>query len=789
MESEVNGMKKNLIRVSVVIGVLIAFILTGVCAFANTLQGTVYKTLEDGSACYLQSFDELASGKIEIPKVYNGLAVTGIEADVFLKCKNISAVIVPKTVTYIGEFALGYTLNENGEKIKKEGFVIWGRAGSEAEKYAIENGITFKVKLKTPTLKSAKNAVGGVNVSWKSVENAAGYNVYRKNVKGKWKLIAYVEGENAKKYLDTTVQNTTDYIYTVRAKTGEFLSGYDKKGVSVYYLMAPIVTLGNNKNGVQIKWTKNDKATSYKVYKKIEGATKWTKIKTVKNDVFSFLDTTAVSGEKSYYCVVAIENQNKSAYETTKSNIFLSEPKVTAAKNTTKGIKVYWNKISGAEKYRVYRKVNGSKWAKIKDVPASKLAYSDTDVVAGAKYNYTVRALSGKSISSYNKGIQTYCVNHPVLLKTEVASNGLKIHWQKVPVADNYAVYRKNESGKWVKIYTTKNNTTFSYTDKLVASGASYTYTVVSYYKKIKSGYDTAGLTATFFAPPYINSVKCVGNSILISWDSLSGAESYIVYKKELGGKYSKIVTVKADVLSFTDSNIEKDKVYVYAMKAKSTSGVVSGKSNEKIKRLIDPTKPMVALTFDDGPSKHTTRILNVLETTGSRATFFVLGSRVDSYKSQIKRIHNLGCEIGNHTYNHTTLTTCTGAEIKSELSSTDNKVKAITGTSPVLMRPPGGSYKNDTVKNNTAYPIILWSIDTRDWESRNANSVVASIKGSVRDGSIILMHDLYESTATATETIVPWLISQGYQLVTVSEMMEAKGIVMQNGVAYYSAK
>lgn len=789
MEREVNGMKKNLTMVSVVFCVLIAFILTGVCAFANTLQGTVYKTLEDGSGCYLQSFDESACEKIEIPKAYDGLAVTGIEADAFLKCKNINAVIVPKTVTYIGEFALGYTLDENGEKVKKEGFVIWGRAGSEAEKYAVNNGITFKVYLKTPALKSVKNAVGGVNVNWNSVENAAGYNVYRKSVKGKWKLIAYVEGENTKKYLDTTVKNATDYIYTVRAKTGEFLSGYDKKGVSVHYLVAPIVTLGNNKNGVQIKWTKNDKATVYRVYKKTEGAINWTKIKTVKNNVFSFLDTTAVSGEKSNYCVIAVENQNRSAYETTKSNIFLREPKVTAVKNSVKGIKVYWDKVNGAEKYRIYRKVNGSNWVRIKDVSASKLIYTDTDVMAGAKYNYTVRAISGKSISSYSKGAQLYCVNYPVLLKTEVVSNGLKIHWQKVNVAEKYAVYRKNESGKWVKLYTTKNNSTFSYTDKSVASGSSYTYTVIAFYKKSNSSYDANGITATFFAPPYINSAKCVGNSILISWDSLSGAESYIVYKKELGGKYSKIATVKANVLSFTDSNIEKDKVYVYAMKAKSTSGVVSGKSNEKIKRLIDPTKPMVALTFDDGPSKHTTRILNVLESTGSRATFFVLGSRVDSYKSQIKRIHNLGCEIGNHTYNHTTLTTCTGAEIKSELSSTDNKVKAITGTSPVLMRPPGGSYKNDTVKNNTAYPIILWSIDTRDWESRNANSVVASIKGSVRDGSIILMHDLYESTATATETIVPWLISKGYQLVTVSEMMDAKGISMQNGVAYYSAK
>lgn len=783
-------MKKNLTMVSVVFCVLIAFIFTGVCAFANTLQGTVYKTLEDGSACYLQSFDESSSEKIEIPKVYNGLAVTGIEADAFLKCKNINAVIVPKTVTYIGEFALGYTLNENGEKIKKEGFVIWGRAGSEAEKYAINNGIAFKVYLKIPVLKSAKNTVSGVNVNWNSVENAAGYNIYRKNVKGKWKLIAYVEGENTKKYLDTTVENATDYIYTVRAKTGKFLSGYDKNGVVVHYLTAPVVTLSNNKNGVQIKWTKNDKATSYRVYKKVNGATKWTKIKTTKNNMLSYVDTTAVSGEKSYYCVVAVENKNKSAYETTKSNIFLSEPKVTAAKNTTKGIKVYWNKISGAEKYRVYRKVNGSKWAKVKDVSASKLAYTDTNVVAGAKYNYTVRALSGKSISSHNKGVQTCCVNYPVLSKVEVVSGGLKIHWQKVNVADNYAVYRKNESGKWVKIHTTKNNNTFSFTDKSVVSGVSYTYTVVSYYKKVKSGYDTAGLTAMYFAPPYISSAKCVDNkTIVINWNSLSGAESYMIYKKESGGTYSEIATVPANVLSYSDSNVEKDKVYVYAMKAKSVTGVVSGKSNEKTKRLIDPTKPMVALTFDDGPSNHTTRILNVLEANGSRATFFVLGSRVDSYKSQIKRIHNLGCEIGNHTYNHTTLTTCTGAEIKSELSSTDNKVKAITGTSPVLMRPPGGSYKNDTVKNNTAYPIILWSIDTRDWESRNANSVVASIKGSVRDGSIILMHDLYESTATATEIIVPWLISQGYQLVTVSEMMEAKGIVMQNGVAYYSAK
>ena len=104
-------------------------------------------------------------------------------------------------------------------------------------------------------------------------------------------------------------------------------------------------------------------------------------------------------------------------------------------------------------------------------------------------------------------------------------------------------------------------------------------------------------------------------------------------------------------------------------------------------------------------------------------------------------------------------------------------------------MRPPGGSFNNSTVKNNVGAPIIMWSVDTRDWESRNSSKIVSNIKNNVCDGSIVLMHDLYDSTASATETIVPWLVNNGYQLVTVTELMDAKGITMQNGTAYYSAR
>ena len=780
--------KKIAISFIVLFAILVG---TTVLVFAGFPQETAYEVDETGVMCSLKTYDSTASGKIEIPKDYNGIMVTGISENAFLKCPDVTEVIVPKTVVNIGEFSLGYIVNEAGEKVLKENFVIWGRADSEAQKYAEKNGVSFKVYLTTPPLVSVKTTVGGVEVRWTPTDNAEGYNIYRKTQKSKWKKIDFASGENTNYFMDTTVKNSTEYIYTVRAANDESLSGYDKNGLSTYFLTTPIVTLKNTKNGVNISWTKNNNATSYRVYKKVDGTNKWVRLKTVKSSVLSYVDKTATSSQKALYCVRAVENENLSSFETNKSIIFLSEPTVSAAKNSTKGIKIYWNKISGAQKYRIYRKVNGSKWAKIAEVSSKNITYTDKNVKAGTKYDYTVRAIAENHLSSYNKGAATYCVNHPVLKSVSPATNGLKISWNKVAKADNYSVYRKNAEGKWVKIHTTKNNSTLSYTDKSLASGNNYTYTVVAWYKKAKSGYDTNGLTGKYFASPILNSARCIkSKNITLGWSGVDGADYYLIYKKEVGGKYSVLATVNSDVTSYTDTAISIGKEYAYVIKAKTYAGLVSGNSNTKTVRVLDPSKPMVALTYDDGPSNSaTTRILDVLEKNNARATFFVVGSRVDSYKSQLQRAYKLNCEIGNHTYNHKTLTSLSANNVKSELSNTDKKIKAITGENPVLMRPPGGSYKNGTVKNNTAYPIIMWSVDTRDWENRNASKIVSNIKSNVGDGSIVLMHDLYDSTAAATETIVPWLIGQGYQLVTVSEMMDAKGIEMKNGVAYYSAK
>ena len=201
--------------------------------------------------------------------------------------------------------------------------------------------------------------------------------------------------------------------------------------------------------------------------------------------------------------------------------------------------------------------------------------------------------------------------------------------------------------------------------------------------------------------------------------------------------------------------------------------------------RKIDKKKKMVALTYDDGPSANTPKILDTLEKYDAVATFFVVGNRVSTYSNTVKRAYGMGCEIGNHTYEHKILTRADAAGIREQVSKTNAAVKNITGTDPIVMRPPGGCV-NDTVKSQTGMPMILWSIDTLDWRTRNAASTKTAVLDHVKDGDIVLMHDLYEATANASTTIIPTLVERGYQLVTVSELAECRG-GMKDGCLYYS--
>ena len=201
--------------------------------------------------------------------------------------------------------------------------------------------------------------------------------------------------------------------------------------------------------------------------------------------------------------------------------------------------------------------------------------------------------------------------------------------------------------------------------------------------------------------------------------------------------------------------------------------------------RKIDKNKKMVALTYDDGPSIYTPRVLKTLKENDAVATFFIVGNRVPMYSDTVKKAYDMGCEIGNHTYEHKSLPRLSETEVKRQISKTNKAVKKVTGESPVIMRPTGGA-TNANVKQWVGMPSIIWSIDTLDWKTRNADSTKRAVLDHVKDGDIVLMHDLYSATASASEMIIPELVKRGYQLVTVCELAECRGGMKETG-AYYS--
>lgn len=203
-------------------------------------------------------------------------------------------------------------------------------------------------------------------------------------------------------------------------------------------------------------------------------------------------------------------------------------------------------------------------------------------------------------------------------------------------------------------------------------------------------------------------------------------------------------------------------------------------------KRMIDPIKPMIAITYDDGPSVYTPEILDVLKENNSVATFFVLGLNVYNNDNILNRMLTEGNQIGNHTYNHKNITTISNEELYKQVQGTDDLIYMATGYTPTLMRPPYGSTNRETNKN-IAKPLIHWSIDTRDWESKNVEMIKNSILENVKDGDIILMHDIYDSTVEATKIVIPELINRGYQLVTIDELVEYRGATLSAGEQYYN--
>ena len=199
----------------------------------------------------------------------------------------------------------------------------------------------------------------------------------------------------------------------------------------------------------------------------------------------------------------------------------------------------------------------------------------------------------------------------------------------------------------------------------------------------------------------------------------------------------------------------------------------------------VEQATKLIALTFDDGPRRDTTtKLLDGLAQRGAPATFFLIGEQIVGQEDLVERMEAEGHQIGIHTYDHVTLTGLNTVDFDAQVEKTRQMLKKILGHNDFLLRPPYGLY-DQGVQNKAECPIILWSIDPKDWGDKNADRVASHIVKEAQDGAIVLMHDIYPTSVEAALRVVDRLHAQGYFFVTVDQLFAARGIALQPGEVY----
>ena len=461
-----------------------------------------------------------------------------------------------------------------------------------------------------------------------------------------------------------------------------------------------------------------------------------------------------------------------------------------------RSVELTWNSDTPEATYNIYRsteKDSGFEFVKSKSETEGTVTVYDYTLTIGTTYYYKIdKVINDEVVETSNTVSVRIRLKPATNIEASITSaNKVSLSWEKASYATCYTVYRSTEKdGEYTKIATTTKTT---YTDKNVVSATAYYYKLYSCKKDVPKARSIASdITSAYTKTkkPVVSS-KYSSKKVTISWAKVTRAEKYYIYKRNSEGTYKKIG--ETTNLKYTDENVSSKKRYfykvrgVYVKDGKNRGGFYSI-AHSIYTASIDPDKKMVALTFDDGPGPYTQAIVNCLKENNARATFFVLGERIDTYDDELASAFKNGNEIANHSYSHPNLTKLSESKIKSEISKTDKKVENITGVKTTLLRTPGGA-TNDLVKEVCGKPIIFWSIDTLDWKTKSKSKTVSSVMNNVKDGDIILMHDIHSPTKEAALELIPKLKAKGYQLVTVSELAQYRGYKLKNGTVYSSLR
>ncbi len=372
------------------------------------------------------------------------------------------------------------------------------------------------------------------------------------------------------------------------------------------------------------------------------------------------------------------------------------------------------------------------------------------------------------------------------------------LSWEANRRADGYDIY----TGDGTLLAEIGADAGTQYVVTGLQGGTRYTYTIAAVRNFLGKHSGKAVECSAYTLPEAVNGLTATnsGTGALLSWEN-SSASGYEVQYIDVSGETKTVEAQTTDAEGLNIPDLQEGTQYTFQIRGFVQDGesriYSEWRSAEPLLSIhtadmtgVDITKPMVALTFDDGPDyvDYTERILDILKEYGGHASFFQEGASAADLPEKITRIVNEGHQIACHTYDHSHYGTDVTAE---DILKADDLIEQACGQRPSAFRSPGGM-TTDLIREvcvSENMPIFYWSIDTEDWKSRDADAVCDVVMNNVSDGDIILMHNVYESTVQAVERIVPFLVDKGYQLVTVSQLVQAKtGNPPVPGVQYYTA-
>lgn len=399
-------------------------------------------------------------------------------------------------------------------------------------------------------------------------------------------------------------------------------------------------------------------------------------------------------------------------------------------------------------------------------------------------------------------------------LSIESASDSQTLTWKGKPKGISYQIYRREGSGdaEFELAGTIPEGGEHSFVSSGLDSAVLYEYKVVAVKGSGEKVRESKGsLVRAYTLPETITGARAETlskESLTVSWPDIPRATGYeIRYGTDESFSGEQILSLKTEEIEknattgenqYQIGSLPVGSVYYFTIRAVAGeelyalwSDTFSGEVTPAVDMTgIDVNRPMVALTYDDGPDGGdvTNRILDALKSVGGHATFFQLGQLCENYPEVTNRIIAEGHEIGCHTYDHTHY----GASVtREDIIRGNDAIEAVCGIRPPYFRATGGEMTDliRSVCTEERQSLYRWDVDTRDWSSRDADAVMREIQASTSDGCIILMHNIYASTAEATEEAVQWLTGQGYQLVTVGQLIQAKtGRPPVAGTEYFNA-